>query len=92
MSKIETTKTSDGVRVFLTDLGESKIKLIEAFSSCADGSCACSEEEYKKVESMSVVDGEDSLTLELRAKPNEVFDINCVTECVTSTTEKTTNS
>lgn len=91
MTKIETSQTSDGVLVSISNLGEGKLKLLDAFNSCAEGKCACSEEEYKKVESMKVIEDGDGVTLELRAKPNETFDLNCVTECVTSTSEKTLN-
>lgn len=82
MTAINITPAPTGMRIELTDLGASKVELLEAFNSCAAGQCACASDEYEKVAAMSVTADGDAITVEVTTKPGETIDPSCVTECL----------
>ena len=56
--------------------------ILETIQGCADGSCACSTDEYQKVETIQILPGPDSIQLNIKVKPGEVIDPNCISECL----------
>lgn len=61
---------------------ESKEAIIETIEGCADGSCACSTDEYQKVETLQIIDSPNGIQLKIEVKPGEVIDPNCISECL----------
>ena len=61
--------------------------VLETIEGCADGSCACSTDEYLKVDSMRITPGSDSLMLDIVVKPGEVIDPACISECLAPESE-----
>ena len=64
---------------------EDKNAILETIEGCADGSCACSTDEYKKVETMQILSGPESIQLDIKVKPGEVIDPNCISDCLAPT-------
>ena len=64
---------------------EDKRAILETIEGCADGSCACSTDEYQKVETMKILSGPDSIQLNIEVKPGEIIDPNCISDCLAPT-------
>ncbi len=82
MSTYNITPSADGVKIELLGVGETKDSLLETLSGCADGSCACSTDEYQKVETMNISSSGDTITLEVTTKPGEIIDPACINDCL----------
>ncbi|CAN2181323.1 hypothetical protein MCEMRE203_00295 [Candidatus Nanopelagicaceae bacterium] len=59
-----------------------KNAVLETIQGCADGNCACSTDEYQKVEAMQILPGPDSIQLNIQVKAGEVIDPSCISECL----------
>lgn len=90
MTRVNITEASDGVKIQLIGVGADKAIMLETFAGCADGSCECSTDEYEKVESMQVNDSGDDITIEVRTKPGETIDTECINDCMTYVQDKAT--
>jgi hypothetical protein len=64
---------------------EDKKAILETIEGCADGRCACSTDEYQKVERMQILSGPESIQLNIKVKPGEVIDPNCISDCLSPT-------
>lgn len=84
MENINITPNPDGFTIELSGLGDEQTFSLEAFSECASGSCACSSQEYDKVESMQVHDLGNVIEVNVLTKEGASIDPSCVTECLTS--------
>lgn len=82
MTNISITPSVNGVKIELVGVGAEKSSLLETFAGCADGSCACSTDEYQKVASMQVQDQGDSIAIDVRTKPGETIDPACISDCM----------
>lgn len=82
MTKIDITPASDGVKIQLSGLGAAKAAYLDTFNSCAEGHCACSSDEYQKVESMQVTSEGDAITVEVHAKAGQTIDPACISDCL----------
>ena len=65
-----------------------KEKLLEEFSNCQQGKCSCPTEEYKKLESLTVENFENKISLTLKPKADQNFDINEINKCLNYTSNK----
>jgi hypothetical protein len=79
--KISSEQVGAKLTVNLDDVKDQDA-IIETIAGCADGSCACSTDEYQKVETMQIVPGPNSIQLNIEVKPGEVIDPNCISECL----------
>ena len=79
--KISSEQVGAKLTVNLDDVKD-KDAIIETIAGCADGSFACSTDEYQKVETMQIVPGPNSIQLNIEVKPGEVIDPNCISECL----------
>ena len=79
--KIESTQVGQKLTVNLDEVTD-KENVIETIGGCADGSCACSTDEYQKVQSIEIVPGKNSIQLNIEVKPGEVIDPACISECL----------
>jgi hypothetical protein len=59
-----------------------KNAILESIQGCADGNCACSTDEYQKVETMQILPGPDSIQLNIQVKAGETIDPSCISECL----------
>lgn len=83
---IKSTQSGSSLVVNIDNIKD-KNAILETIEGCADGSCACSTDEYQKVETMQILSGPDSLQLNIEVKPGEVIDPNCINECLAPTIE-----
>lgn len=82
MTDISITPSTDGVKIRLIGVGADKASLLETFGGCADGSCACSTDEYQKVASMQVQSDGDAIIIDVHTKQGETIDPTCISECM----------
>ena len=79
--EIKSAQTGSSLVVNLENVAD-KDAVLETIQGCADGSCACSTDEYQKVETMQIVPGPNSIQLNIEVKAGEVIDPNCISECL----------
>ncbi len=80
--EIKSTQSGSSLIVNIENVAE-KDAILETIEGCADGSCACSTDEYQKVESMQILPGVNSIQLNIEVKAGEVIDPACISECLT---------
>lgn len=78
---INSTQTGSSLIVNLENVSD-KDAVLETIQGCADGNCACSTDEYQKVETMQIIPGPDSIQLNIEVKAGEVIDPNCISKCL----------
>ena len=78
---INSTQTGSSLIVNLENVSD-KDAVLETIQGCADGNCACSTDEYQKVETMQIIPGPDSIQLNIEVKAGVVMDPNCISECL----------
>ena len=83
---IKSTQAGSSLVVNIEDVADKKV-ILETIQGCADGSCACSTDEYQKVESMQILPGANSIQLNIEVKAGEIIDPNCISECLAPTIE-----
>lgn len=76
------SKTEKGLNIILEVSNDNKTKLLEEFSNCQQGKCSCPTEEYKKLESLTVENFENKISLTLKPKADQNFDINEINKCL----------
>jgi hypothetical protein len=81
---IKSTQSGSSLVVNIEDVAD-KNAILETIQGCADGSCACSTDEYQKVESMQILPGANSIQLNIEVKAGEIIDPNCISECLAPT-------
>lgn len=79
--KIESIQTGQKLTVDINEV-DNKEAILETIQGCADGNCACSTDEYKKVETMTILPGPNSIQLNIEVKPGEVIDPACISDCL----------
>ena len=79
--EIKSAQTGSSLVVNIDDVSD-KTAILETIQGCADGSCACSTDEYQKVASMEITPGSNSIQLNIEVKPGEIIDPNCISECL----------
>lgn len=82
------SKTEKGLNIILEVSNDNKTKLLEEFSNCQQGKCSCPTEEYKKLESLTVENFENKISLTLKPKADQNFDINEINKCLSYTLNK----
>lgn len=78
--EIKSQQIGNKLVVDLADVSD-KAAVLSTIEGCASGECACSTDEYQKVQTMNIIPGENSIQLDIEVKPGEVIDPNCITEC-----------
>ncbi len=85
-TKIKTTE--NGIEIDIKQVEDKKDQLLEAFQECQDGRCTCHTEEYKKVESLHIDAGADSIKLSIKSKPEQVIDTAEIEKCLEYTKKR----
>jgi hypothetical protein len=81
MMKIKSEQIEDRLTVSIENVDD-KAAIIETIEGCADGNCACSTDEYQKVETLQIIESPSGIQLKIDVKPGEVIDPNCISECL----------
>ncbi len=79
--KIESVQVGQFLKVNIDEVLD-KSSIISTIESCANGQCACSNDEYQKVSSIAIEPGLNSIQLNIEVKPGETIDPNCISECL----------
>jgi hypothetical protein len=79
--EIKSAQTGSSLIVNLENISD-KNAVLDTIQGCADGSCACSTDEYQKVELMQILPGVNSIQLNIEVKAGEVIDPNCISKCL----------
>jgi hypothetical protein len=74
------------VLIEFAEVGNKQDRLLEAFGECQAGQCSCPTNEYDKLESIEVEQGEDLIRLRLESKPGEKLDTSQIAACLDYTT------
>lgn len=89
MAEYRIDKSDDGVKVQVDGVGgDQQSGLLDAFKECQEGRCSCPTQEYRKLQSLDVDAGEDSITLSLHAKDGEEIDASEIQKCLDYTVAK----
>ena len=86
--KYEVSTSQNGLTINIEVPDKRKEKLLEEFGNCQKGKCSCPTEEYRKLESLSVESSENNISLILKPKADQSFDINEINKCLNYTMEK----
>ena len=81
--KYNLKKSGNGVVINVET--DNQPKLLQAFQECKDGKCTCPTDEYKKLKSLSINEGEGEITLQLVAKENETISLSEIEKCLEHT-------
>lgn len=79
--KIESKQTGTKLIVNLADVADQSA-VLNTIEGCASGQCACSTDEYQKVETMNIIPGKNSIILDIDVKPGEVIEPQCISDCL----------
>jgi hypothetical protein len=88
MTRYTTEPDDTGLTVQLQDVGADRDRLLGAFQECREGRCDCSTDEYDKLESLSVDDQPDAVTVRLDTKPGQTLDLADIDACLRHTVDK----
>jgi len=86
--KAKIATKQNGIQIDVADVKDKKEELLEAFNECSEGRCTCPTEEYKKLESLDIADGDDTIQLVLKAKAGEHIDTNEIEKCLDYTRKR----
>ncbi len=84
--EISAQQVGTKLTVELSDVSDTS-KIVEIVEGCASGACACSTDEFQKVENIAIVPGESSVLLNVEVLPGETIDQSCITECFSPVAE-----
>ncbi len=84
--EITSTQSGSSLVVNIDDVAD-KNAILETIQGCAEGNCACSTDEYQKVETIQILPGANSIQLNIEVKAGEIIDPNCISECLAPISE-----
>lgn len=85
-SKIKPTE--NGIEIDVTNLEGKKDQLLEAFQECKEGRCTCPTQEYQKVQSVDIVEADESIQLSIKAKADQKIDTAEIEKCLEYTKKR----
>lgn len=88
--KYKIDEHENGIDISIHDTKYNKEKLLEAFQECQEGRCSCPTEEYKKLDSLEIVNTEENISLHLKSKDGSIIDKEEINKCM-EYTEKRVN-
>lgn len=90
--KAEITKNAGGLDIDITEVEGKKEELLQAFHECSEGHCTCPTQEYEKMESLEIIDGEDSIELSIKARAGTEIDTGEIEKCLAYTKARVSGS
>lgn len=90
MAKYRIDEKESTVSIEVAEVGGHQDQLVQAFGECQAGQCSCPTNEYEKLASMEVEQGEDLIRIRLEPKPGEKFNTSEIAACLDYTTAKVT--
>jgi len=77
-----------GIAIRINDVKDQKEKLLQAFQECQEGRCTCPTAEYKKLDSLKIEQGDETIELHLKAKQGVKIDKAEINKCLDYTAER----
>ena len=82
MTSYEILPNEAGIAIRISGVCERQEELLAAFGECQQGECSCPTTEYRKVQAMDVIPGQDEIAIELQAKPGTCFEPEQIAACL----------
>lgn len=82
------SETEKGLNIIIEVSNDNSAKLLTELNNCQQGKCSCPTEEYKKLESLTIENYENKISLILKPKENQSFNINEINKCLNYTSNK----
>lgn len=86
--KYKMSETEKGLNIIIEVSNDNSAKLLTELNNCQQGKCSCPTEEYKKLESLTIENYENKISLILKPKADQSFDINEINKCLNYTSNK----
>lgn len=86
--KYRIRRDQDRIDIQVDELGDEQQQVLDAFQACQEGRCTCPTDEYKKLESLDIQPGEDSVNLRLTPKKGEALHQAEIEKCLDHTREQ----
>ena len=86
--KYKVDENDAGLAIRIKDVKGKKEKLLQAFQECQEGRCSCPTEEYKKLDSLKIEHGDETIELHLIAKQGARIDKAEINKCLDYTAER----
>ena len=81
-AEFELTRRGSEVEIQVRGTAEQEPQLIESFQDCQSGHCSCPTDQYERLESMTMESENGNITMLLRPRPGEHFDIEQIRACL----------
>ena len=85
MTRYRIREEQSAVSIDLTEVGGRQDEFLSAFAECASGQCSCPTDQFEKLASMDVHQGEDQIALRLNSKHGTRFDSSEIAACLDHT-------
>ena len=82
------SETEKGLNIIIEISNDNNAKLLTELNNCQQGKCSCPTGEYKKLESLTVETNENKVSLTLKPKSGQSFDVNEIDKCLIYTSNK----
>ena len=86
--KYKMSETEKGLNIIIEVSNDNNAKLLTELNNCQQGKCSCPTEEYKKLESLTIENYENKISLILKPKADQILDINEINKCLNYTSNK----
>ena len=88
LMKYKIDENEDGLDISVDKIKDNKKELLQAFRECQAGRCSCPTEEYNKLESLDVEQGEDVIKLHIKSRKGVKIDKAEINRCLDYTAER----
>ncbi len=86
--KMKIVSNKDCVEIQVGEVGSRTDELMAAFKECQQGTCSCPTQEYEKVESMSIAQSKEGVSLTVTAKAGQQIDMAEIEKCLEHTKKR----
>jgi len=80
--KYNINENDSGLAIHIDGVKGKKEELLQAFQECQEGRCSCPTDEYKKLDSLKIEHGEETIDLHLTAKAGTKIDKSEINKCL----------
>lgn len=82
MATYNVTPAESGFLLEITTVGNEQ-QIADSIGGCASGECACSSDEFTKVESMDITSIDGKVLVDVITLEGQQIDPSCVSDCMT---------
>lgn len=78
-------QSARGIKIDISDTDRSERDLLKELTKCQSGTCSCPTNEYSKLDTMDIEESMGKITLRLKPKEGENFDVTEIEKCLAHT-------